>query len=129
MAARARSGENGRMGYVLAVTWVARPGEEEAVADVLRKMVPATQAEPGCIHYYAHPARAREGVPAPPARPRRPPLLRPPRPRRPPPLLPVRGVRRRGRAAGPHGQRPLPAARHRRGRAATRAPAAAAAPS
>jgi (4S)-4-hydroxy-5-phosphonooxypentane-2,3-dione isomerase len=42
------------MGYVLAVTWVARQGEEERVADALRKMVPATQAEPGCIHYYAH---------------------------------------------------------------------------
>jgi quinol monooxygenase YgiN len=42
------------MGYVLAVTWVARPGEEERVAEVLRKMVPLTQAEPGCVHYYAH---------------------------------------------------------------------------
>lgn len=42
------------MGYVLAVTWVAKPGEEEMVADVLRKMVPLTQAEPGCVHYYAH---------------------------------------------------------------------------
>jgi quinol monooxygenase YgiN len=46
--------ENKGMGYVLAVTWVARPGEEEAIAGVLREMVPATQAEPGCIHYYAH---------------------------------------------------------------------------
>jgi autoinducer 2-degrading protein len=42
------------MGYVLAVTWVARPGEEDAIADVLRKLVPATQAEPGCIHFRAH---------------------------------------------------------------------------
>lgn len=42
------------MGYVLAVTWVAKPGEEEAVARILRKMVPLTQAEPGCVHYYAH---------------------------------------------------------------------------
>jgi quinol monooxygenase YgiN len=42
------------MGNVLAVTWVARPGEEEAVADALRKMVPATRAEPGCIHYYVN---------------------------------------------------------------------------
>ena len=42
------------MGYVLAVTWVARPGEDEKVADLLRKMVPLTQAEPGCVHYYAH---------------------------------------------------------------------------
>jgi len=42
------------MGYVLAVTWVARPGEEERVAEALRKMVPPTQAEPGCIHYRVH---------------------------------------------------------------------------
>ena len=42
------------MGYVLAVTWVAKAGEEEMVAEVLRKMVPLTQAEPGCVHYYAH---------------------------------------------------------------------------
>ena len=40
--------------YVLAVTWVARPGEEERVAGVLRKMMPPTQAEPGCIRYVAH---------------------------------------------------------------------------
>ena len=42
------------MGYVLAVTWVARAGEEERVADVLRTMVPLTRQEPGCIHYYAN---------------------------------------------------------------------------
>ena len=42
------------MGYVLAVTWIAKAGEEEMVADVLRKMVLLTQAEPGCVHYYAH---------------------------------------------------------------------------
>ncbi len=42
------------MGYVLAVTWVAKPGEEEAVARILRRMVPLTQAEPGCVRYYAH---------------------------------------------------------------------------
>jgi (4S)-4-hydroxy-5-phosphonooxypentane-2,3-dione isomerase len=42
------------MSHVLAVTWVAKPGEEERVAEALRKMVPLTQAEPGCIHYRAH---------------------------------------------------------------------------
>jgi len=42
------------MSYVLAVTWVARPGEEERVAEALRKMVPLTQAEPGCVNYRAH---------------------------------------------------------------------------
>ena len=41
------------MGYVLAVTWVARPGEEAKVEQILRTMVPLTQAEPGCIQYEA----------------------------------------------------------------------------
>jgi (4S)-4-hydroxy-5-phosphonooxypentane-2,3-dione isomerase len=42
------------MTHVLAVTWVAKPGEEERVAEALRRMVPLTRAEPGCIHYRAH---------------------------------------------------------------------------
>jgi quinol monooxygenase YgiN len=42
------------MGYVLAVTWVAKPGEEERVASALRSMMPPTRAEPGCITYVAH---------------------------------------------------------------------------
>jgi quinol monooxygenase YgiN len=41
------------MSHVVAVTWVAKPGEEERVAEALRKMVPLTQAEPGCIYYRA----------------------------------------------------------------------------
>ena len=42
------------MGYVLAVTWIARQGEEERVAEALRSMVPPTEAEPGCVHYRVH---------------------------------------------------------------------------
>lgn len=42
------------MPVALAVTWVARPGNEDRVAEILRRMVPLTQAEPGCVHYYAH---------------------------------------------------------------------------
>lgn len=42
------------MGYALAVTWVARPGKEDRVEEILRTMMPLTQAEPGCLHYYAH---------------------------------------------------------------------------
>jgi (4S)-4-hydroxy-5-phosphonooxypentane-2,3-dione isomerase len=42
------------MRLVLAVTWVARPGEEGAVEEVLRRMMPLTRAEPGCIQYDAH---------------------------------------------------------------------------
>ena len=42
------------MGYVLAVTWIAREGEEERVAEALRTVAPLARAEPGCIHYYVH---------------------------------------------------------------------------
>ena len=42
------------MGYVLAVTWVARPGEEERVAEVLGALVPLARAEPGCLQFTAH---------------------------------------------------------------------------
>jgi quinol monooxygenase YgiN len=46
------------MGYVLAVTWVAKPGHEERVAAILRTMAPLARAEPGCLHY--HPNQARD---------------------------------------------------------------------
>jgi quinol monooxygenase YgiN len=39
---------------VLAVMWVARAGEREAVAELLRRMVPLSRAEPGCLQYDAH---------------------------------------------------------------------------
>ncbi len=42
------------MSTTLVVTWRAREGEEERVAEALRHMVTASQAEPGCEHYYAH---------------------------------------------------------------------------
>ncbi len=42
------------MSTTLVVTWRAQAGEEERIAAALRRMVPATQAEPGCEHYYAH---------------------------------------------------------------------------
>jgi quinol monooxygenase YgiN len=42
------------MSTTLVVTWRARAGEEDRIADILRQLVPATQAEPGCEHYYAH---------------------------------------------------------------------------
>ncbi len=42
------------MGYVLAVTWRAKPGQEDRVAEILRTMMPLTRREPGCVHYYAH---------------------------------------------------------------------------
>lgn len=42
------------MTVVLAVTWLAREGEADAVADVLRRMAPLSRAEPGCLQYEAH---------------------------------------------------------------------------
>jgi quinol monooxygenase YgiN len=42
------------MTVVLAVTWVAREGESDAVAELLRRMAPLSRAEPGCLQYDAH---------------------------------------------------------------------------
>jgi quinol monooxygenase YgiN len=42
------------MTFVLAVTWVAKPGEEAAVERILRTMTPLTRAERGCVQYVAH---------------------------------------------------------------------------
>jgi quinol monooxygenase YgiN len=39
---------------VLAVTWVAQPGAEEAVAAILREVAPLSRAEPGCLQYDVH---------------------------------------------------------------------------
>jgi quinol monooxygenase YgiN len=36
---------------VLAVTWVARDGEEERVAAYLRELTEKARAEPGCLAY------------------------------------------------------------------------------
>jgi (4S)-4-hydroxy-5-phosphonooxypentane-2,3-dione isomerase len=42
------------MSLALAVTWLAKAGEEQAVEAILRIMVPLTRAEPGCLAYSAH---------------------------------------------------------------------------
>jgi (4S)-4-hydroxy-5-phosphonooxypentane-2,3-dione isomerase len=39
------------MSFVLAVTWVARPGEEAAVESILRRLGPLARAEPGCRQF------------------------------------------------------------------------------
>ena len=39
---------------VLAVTWVANPGREEAVADAFRKLEAAARQEPGCLMFVVH---------------------------------------------------------------------------
>jgi len=41
------------MTVVLAVTWVARDGEADAVADLLRQLMPLSRSEPGCLQYEA----------------------------------------------------------------------------
>jgi (4S)-4-hydroxy-5-phosphonooxypentane-2,3-dione isomerase len=40
--------------YVVNAQLVARPGQEEVVADAMRAMVPASRAEAGCLMYLAH---------------------------------------------------------------------------
>jgi quinol monooxygenase YgiN len=46
------------MSNVLAVTWVARTGQEERVADILRTLAPLVRTEPGCVHFY--PTKAQD---------------------------------------------------------------------
>jgi len=42
------------MAYVLAVTWIAKPGNEETVHDILQQMGEASRQEPGVITYTTH---------------------------------------------------------------------------
>lgn len=39
---------------VLAVTWAAKPGHEEAVADLFRTLTAESRREPGCLMYQVH---------------------------------------------------------------------------
>jgi len=40
--------------FALAVTWEARDGEADAVADILRRLVAAVETEPGVLLFLAH---------------------------------------------------------------------------
>jgi quinol monooxygenase YgiN len=42
------------MPVVMVVHWLAQPGEQERLADLLRLMVRETRLEPGCIRYEAN---------------------------------------------------------------------------
>jgi quinol monooxygenase YgiN len=42
------------MAYVLAVTWIAKPGNEAATHQILRKMGEASRQEPGVVTYTTH---------------------------------------------------------------------------
>jgi quinol monooxygenase YgiN len=46
----------------LAVTWEAKEGEAEAVADVLRRMADAVKAEPGTLLFWPHRSPTNERV-------------------------------------------------------------------
>ena len=39
---------------VLAVTWIANPGQEEKVAGIFSKLQTASRQEPGCMMYIVH---------------------------------------------------------------------------
>jgi len=39
---------------VLAVTWIAKPGHENEVVDIFRKLTTASRQEPGCLTYMVH---------------------------------------------------------------------------
>ena len=42
------------MTVVLAVTWVAKEGESDSVAEILAQAMPLSLAEPGCLQYDVH---------------------------------------------------------------------------
>ena len=42
------------MTYVVCATWKAKPGEETAVADLLRLVSRASEQEPGCLLFWPH---------------------------------------------------------------------------
>src|SRR3954464_15257276 len=42
------------MAYTVSVTWIAKDGEEDAVATALEQLVEPSRAEPGVIHYIPH---------------------------------------------------------------------------
>ena len=42
------------MAYVVAATWRAREGEEDAIARILETVVPLVRAEPACRLFQAH---------------------------------------------------------------------------
>jgi quinol monooxygenase YgiN len=42
------------MTYVVIARWVARPGEEDAVAEAISRLTEPSRAEPGCIVYRPH---------------------------------------------------------------------------
>jgi len=44
----------GQMPYVVTATWKAKPGEEGAVLELLRRVAVASREEPGCVLFWTH---------------------------------------------------------------------------
>ena len=42
------------MPYVVTATWKAKPGEEQAVVELLRRVAAASRVEPGCLIFWTH---------------------------------------------------------------------------
>ena len=42
------------MPYVVTATWKAKPGEQEAVRQLLGRIVASSREEPGCLLFWAH---------------------------------------------------------------------------
>ena len=42
------------MAHAVAVTWIAKEGEEDRVGQLLEEITPLVRAEPGCLMYIAH---------------------------------------------------------------------------
>jgi quinol monooxygenase YgiN len=49
-------------GLALAVTWEAKEGEAEAVADILRRLASAVKSEPGTLLFWPHRSTANDRV-------------------------------------------------------------------
>ena len=49
-------------GLALAVTWEAKEGEAEAVADILRRMASAVKSEPGTLLFWPHRSPSNDHV-------------------------------------------------------------------
>jgi quinol monooxygenase YgiN len=45
-------------GAILAVTWIARPGHEDQVKEILVRLADESRREPGCRQYIVHQAKS-----------------------------------------------------------------------
>ena len=45
----------------LAVTWMAKPGQEKECAEVFRKLTAGSRSEPGCLMYLVHRHKTEPG--------------------------------------------------------------------